>query len=75
MLVAVKITKSDDASHVLPHPVQQVLEVGSMAQFGNPAQYGVIKLIRKDPYSNEKFAEIETVSMNKLKFTCTLLII
>ena len=60
-----KITKPDDA-HVLPHPVQQALEVGSMVQFGNPVQYGVIKVIRKDPYSNAKLAEIETVSTNKL---------
>ena len=56
-----KITKLDDTSHVLPRPVWQTLEVGSMVQFGNPVQYGVIKLI-KDSHSNrEKLAGIETV--------------
>ena len=47
---------------VIPHLVQQVLGVGSIVQFGNPLRYGVIKVILNDPDSNNKFAEIETVS-------------
>ena len=55
LLTAIKSKQPDDTSHVLPHPV---LEVGSMVQFGNPVQYGVIKDIRSD-----KCAEIEIVSV------------
>ena len=55
---AIKGKQPDDTSHVLPHPV---LEVGSMVQFGNPVQYGVIKDIKNDPYN--KCAVIETVSV------------
>ena len=63
MLAAIK-EKPVDVPHVVPHPpVSQVLEVGSMVQFGNPVQYGVIKVIRKETYSSSKFAEIETVSI------------
>lgn len=47
-------------SDIDPHPVPQVLEVGSMVQFGNPVQHGVI---RKDSYSNVEIAKIATVSM------------
>ena len=54
--------KPDDTSHVLPRPIPQLLEVGSMVQFGDPVEYGVIKQIRKDSHSNEEFAEIELVS-------------
>lgn len=50
-------------SDIDPRPVPQVLEVGSLVQFGNPVQYGVIELIRKDPYNNVEIAEIATVSM------------
>ena len=59
-------TKPNDASHLLPHPIQRVLEVGSMVQFGNPVRYGMIKEINRSPNSNEEFAEIETVSIHKL---------
>ena len=48
----------DDTSHVLPH---SVLEVGSMVQFGNPVQYGVIKDFKNDSYN--KCAVLETVSI------------
>ena len=54
---AMKGKQPDDMSHVLPHPV---LEVGSMVQFGNPAQYGVIKDFKNNAYN--KCAIIETVS-------------
>ena len=46
-------------------PVQG-LGVGSMIQFSNPARYGVIKVINKDPNSHKEYAELETVSMHKL---------
>lgn len=64
MPAATKDKKPDDTSHICPHPVQD-LGVGSMVQFGNPAQYGVIKVMKKDPYSHVEFAEIETVSTHK----------
>ena len=62
MLAATKDEKLDDTSHVLPHPVQD-LGVNSMVQFGNPARYGVIKVLRKSFYSHAEVAEIETVSI------------
>ena len=55
---AIEDKQSDDMSHVLPHPV---LEVGSLVQFGNPVQYGVIKDFKNDSYN--KCAVIETVSV------------
>ena len=67
LLVTITVNRTDDTSHLLPHPVvQHLLGVGSMVQFGDPLHYGVIAKIIKDPYSNEEFAEIETVSMYKL---------
>ena len=57
MLAALTVKKPVDVSHVAPH-----LEVGSLVQFGNPVQYGVIKVIRNDAYSSSEIAEIETVS-------------
>ena len=67
MLVTITVNRTDDTSHLLHHPVvQHMLEVGSMVQFGDPLHYGVIAKIIKDPYSNEEFAELETVSMHKL---------
>ena len=65
MLAATKDKKPDDISHVPPHPVQ-VLGVGSMVQYSNPPRYGVIRVMKKDPYSHAEFAEIETVSKHKL---------
>ena len=62
--------KPDDNSHIHTYPVGRVLEVGSMIQFGDPIQHGMIKIIRKDPSSNEELAEIETVS-----FVCKLITI
>ena len=47
-----------------------MLEVESMVQFGNPLQYGVIKVIQTDPFSNEKIAEIEMVNMHKVIANC-----
>ena len=58
------------------HPVPQVLEVGSMVQFGDPVQYGVIKVIKKDSITNVEVAEIEIVSSDTTDYgyicTCTL---
>ena len=42
-------------------PFSQLLEPGSMVEFGNPVQYGTIKRI-EDHISSKKIAEIETVS-------------
>ena len=39
-----------------------MLEVGSAIQFGDPAQYGIIKRIEEDPILNKEIAEVETVS-------------
>ena len=38
------------------------LEIGSMVQFGNPVQYGVIKKIETAVDTLEEIAEVETVS-------------
>lgn len=64
ILASITVKTPNDTSQKLPHAVQCVLEVGSAVQFGNPVQYGVIKIIEKDPHSNIELAEIETVSIN-----------
>ena len=43
-------------------PISAMLEVGSVVQFGDPVQYGVIKRIEEDPISNKEIAKVETVS-------------
>lgn len=64
MTVATK--EPDNMAHTNPDPVQQMLEVGSAVQFGNPVRYGIIKILKKDDSSNAVYAEIETVSLHKL---------
>ena len=61
IFAAIKGKKPDDTSQAFTHPIRQVLGVGSMVQFGDPVQYGIIKVMSKDPYTNEEFAEMEMV--------------
>ena len=43
---------------------QRILETGSLVQFGDPVQYGVIKRIETAVDTFANIAEVETVSCN-----------
>ena len=42
------------------------LETGSLVQFGDPVQFGVIKRIETEPDTFKEVAVVETVSYTKL---------
>ena len=50
------------------------LETGSLVQFGDPVQYGVITKIETEVDTSRQVAEVETVSYEYIDITIYLLI-
>ena len=46
----------------LAQHVSSKLEIGTLVQFGNPVQYGVIKDFETSVDTSVEYAEVETVS-------------
>ena len=59
--------------YVLAQQISPMLEIGSLVQFGDPAQYGVIKKIEIN--KSGKVAEVETVSYMDITLVTYIILI